>query len=156
MNTGLASCFIAVCSITGGLVGASPAGATLGMGADSVAVVRQSLAARKVTTTNAGRFTVQELTSDATVVREYLAPNGKVYAVAWKGRTHPDLTVLLGSYNARYAAAKAKMPRKHGEKFTLVQAGEVVVESWGHMRNLQGRAYLPALFPEGVDLYEIR
>jgi len=31
-----------------------------------------------------------------------------------------------------------------------------VVETWGHMRAMRGRAYVPALVPAGVALDEIR
>jgi hypothetical protein len=37
-----------------------------------------------------------------------------------------------------------------------LKANNVVVEKWGHMRNLQGRAYAPALMPQGVSVDEIR
>lgn len=142
--------------IVAGSAGAAPALATLGMGADSIAGDRKALSAKKVTVTVRAKYSVQEVASDATVVREYLSASGVVFAVAWNGRSHPDLSALLGSYNPQYQSATNLAPRRHGEKFTQVQAGQVVVERWGHMRNLQGRAYLPALVPEGVSLNELR
>jgi hypothetical protein len=32
----------------------------------------------------------------------------------------------------------------------------VVVERWGHMRDLHGRAYLPALLPDGVTVDDLQ
>jgi hypothetical protein len=69
---------------------------------------------------------------------------------------HPDLTTLLGSYAPEFQEARRKTVRKPGQKRLAVQSDRVVVETWGHMRNLQGRAYLPSLVPEGVTIDEIR
>jgi hypothetical protein len=156
MNVKFASLFLLLGAVVGNLTGAAPALATLGMGADSIAGDRRALSAKRVVTTTRARYTVHEVTSDATVVREYLNSSGVVFAVAWNGRMHPDLSALLGSYNTEYLRGKNQAPRRHGEKFTQVQAGTVVVERWGHMRKLQGRAYLPAQVPEGVTLNEVR
>jgi len=89
-------------------------------------------------------------------VREYLSPSGQVFAVAWDGLTHPDLAVLLGTYADEYRAASRETPRVRGQRNRRVEAPHVVVEMWGHMRHLQGRAYAPSLVPPGVDLDEIK
>jgi hypothetical protein len=131
------------------------ANAALGEGADSIEKDRKALSARQRATTSTARYTVQEVASDATVVREFLTPPGVVFAVAWNGLVHPDLTTLLGSYAPEYKVAKRQLPRRHGQKRTQVKGERVVVETWGHMRNLQGRAYVPTLVPSGVNLNEI-
>jgi hypothetical protein len=130
--------------------------ATLGEGADSIARDRRALSAAPGITTNRTNYSVQEVTSDGTTIREYLNPSGVVFAVAWNGLIHPDLTTLLGSYEGEFQAAKRQSPKKHGQKRLKVRASRVTVETWGHMRNLQGRAYLPALLPEGVSADEIK
>ncbi len=137
------------------LAGSPQAQATLGEGADSIARDAKALSAAKTVYSSHAVYKVQTLSSDATEVREYLTPSGVVFAVTWNGLVHPDLSALLGSYAQEYRAAKEQLPRRHGRKSTRVQSGQVVVETWGHMRNLQGRAYLPALIPEGVDTNEI-
>jgi hypothetical protein len=129
--------------------------ATLGAGLDSVANDRHALSAAKGASTSRANYSVQEVTSSAVKVREYLNASGVVFAVAWNGMVHPDLTTLLGSYAGEFKNARRQMPRKPGQKYLRVQAERVTVESWGHMRNLQGRAYLPALLPEGVTADEI-
>lgn len=133
----------------------SPAFATLGEGADSVAKDRRALAAVKRGTTTRSNYTIQEVVSDAVTVREFVNSDGIVFAVAWQGVSQPDLTTLLGSYSQEYHTAKEQTPRRHGHKQSQVKTGNVVVETWGHMRNLQGRAYLPALVPSGVNLEDI-
>jgi len=138
------------------LILAPRADAALGGTAASVASDRAALSAVHRATTVRGAYTVQELQSGSTTVREYVAASGVVFAVAWNGRTHPDLATLLGSYAGEYRAALRQTPRKRGLRRQQVQSDQVVVEKWGHMRNLQGRAYSPALLPSGVTIDEIR
>jgi hypothetical protein len=140
-----------------GLLALPPqAQATLGEGSDSVARDRHALSATPHATTTHPKYTVQEVASEATTVREYLNSSGVVFAVAWDGLVHPDLTTLMGSYASEYRDAKRQVQRKHGQRQLRVKANRVIVETWGHMRNLQGRAYLPALIPEGVSVDEIK
>lgn len=132
------------------------AGATLGGAADSVTTDRKALSAVRRTTTVGPGYTVQEITSDATTVREYVSRDGIVFAIAWNGLIHPDLTILLGSYAGEYRQATQKTPRQMGQRRREVRGNRVIVEKWGHMRNLQGRAYVPALVPSGVTIDEIK
>ena len=72
------------------------------------------------------------------------------------GHTPPDLKQLLGdSYKSDYDMA-SQSPRQRGRKASAVHGSHVVVETWGHMRKLQGRAYDPALIPTGVSAHEIQ
>lgn len=130
--------------------------ATLGESSDTIVKDRKALSAVRRGTTTRNGYTVQELVSDANVVREYISPSGTVFAIAWNGLTHPDLLQLLGSYTDEYRQALRQTPRKQGRRQFRVKANRVVVEKWGHMRNLQGRAYVPALIPSGVNVDEIK
>jgi hypothetical protein len=132
------------------------AGATLGGSADSVTTDRKALSAVQRATTVKPGYTVQEIVSDANHVREYVSSEGVVFAIAWNGFMPPDLTKLLGSYAAEYEQALRNTPRRTGVRHQHVQGKKVIVETWGHMRNLQGRAYVPALVPSGVSLDEIK
>ena len=76
--------------------------------------------------------------------------------LALPARGPPDLTPLLGSYAGEYQEALGRTARKYGERHLQVKAAHVVVQKWGHMRNLQGRAYAPDLVPAGVTVDEIR
>lgn len=156
MNSRFSTIFLSLGLLTVSMDGSRPACATLGEGADSIAKDCKALKAVKRATTSRANYTIEEVTSDATAVREFLTPSGVVFAIAWNGLVQPDLTALLGTYAGEYDTAKQQLPRRHGQKRTQVKADRVVVETWGHMRNLQGRAYLPALVPEGVDLHEIK
>ena len=130
--------------------------AALGESADSVASDQRALSAGPGVTTVSPDYTVQEVTSDAVTVREYVSPSGIVFALAWNGLVRPDLTVLLGSYADEYETARSKTPRMPGRRNSRIETQRVVVETWGHMRDLHGRAYAPALVPQGVAIDEIK
>ncbi|MBF0567139.1 MAG: DUF2844 domain-containing protein [Nitrospirae bacterium] len=130
--------------------------ATLGEYGDSVEPDRKALSAVKRGTQVYNGYTVEEIDSDATTIREYISPAGIVFGIAWNGLIHPDLKQLLGSYSGEYESALRQTTRKHGVRSLQVKTDRVVVEKWGHMRNLKGRAYVPDLIPSGVGIDEIR
>ena len=102
-------------------------------------------------------YTVHEYESGSTKIREYATLSGMIFAVAWNGMTHPDLDDLLGSYVSQYNTARLRTPVNAGQRHHReVNANNVVVQTWGHMRNLQGRAYDPALVPHGVDPNDLK
>jgi Protein of unknown function (DUF2844) len=130
--------------------------ATLGESAISVESDRKAFAAvQNITQTRKG-YTVQELNSEANNVREFISSTGVVFAVAWNGQSHPDLTSLLGTYVGEYQQALRQNPRHFGKRHFQVKTDRIIVEKWGHMRNMQGRAYIPALVPPGVNINEIK
>jgi hypothetical protein len=133
-----------------------PGDATLGQSADSVESDRRALSAGRGGMTMQSGYTVQEINYGGTTVREYLSSSGIVFAVAWNGLRHPDLTALLGSYTDQYRKALQQTPREPGVRHLSVRTDGVVVEKWGHVRNLQGRAYAPDLIPPGVTIDEIK
>ena len=130
--------------------------AALGGGADTVTADRKALqAVHRATTAHKG-YTVEEIVTDATTVREYVSPSGVVFGIAWNGYVHPDLTQLLGSYWGEYSVAQKKASPISGRSRQQLATDNIVVEKWGHMRNLQGRAYVPSLVPAGVCPDEIK
>jgi hypothetical protein len=156
MKRSLFTLVICLGLLAAGLSPARHAHATLGEHADSAESDRKVLSAVRRTTTTHPGYTVQEFKSDANVVREYVSPSGVVFGIAWNGVSHPDLAPLLGSYADEYRQALRQTPRKPGRRSLQVKGDRVVVEKWGHMRNLQGRAYDPALIPSGVSVDEIK
>jgi hypothetical protein len=130
--------------------------ATLGESADSISSDGKVLSAMRSSMTVRNGYTVHEIESASTVMREYVSTSGVVFGIAWKGLVHPDLTQLLGSYAGEYEEALRQTPRIKGSRRLQVKTGGVVVEKWGHMRNLQGRAYVPSLIPPGVSVDEIK
>ncbi len=135
---------------------AGPVEAVLGESVNSVASDQTALAAKRVSRTVRTGYTVQEIRSDSVTLREYVAPNGIIFAIAWNGLIHPDLTPLLGSYAGEYRTARQQVPRQPGSRHRKVETDQIVVEKWGQMRNLQGRAYVPSLIPSGVSIDEIK
>lgn len=145
------------CSIAAtALATAQQARAALGGSVDSITSDSASLSAMRSAPILSGNYTMHELHSDAISVREYVSPSGIVFGVAWNGPVTPDLTALLGSYAEEYQQAQSQTQRQPGRKPVQVKTNRVVVERWGHMRNLQGRAYAPDLIPQGVSVDEIK
>jgi len=131
--------------------------AALGESANSIESEQNALGAVKHATKVLEGYSIHEFALDGTTVREYVSPTGIVFGIAWNGLAHPDLTRLLGSYTGEYETALRQTPRKPGlRRHEVLKTDHVVVEKWGHMRNLQGRAYAPALLPPGVSSDEIR
>jgi hypothetical protein len=134
----------------------APAWAALGGTEASVETDRRALTATRLATVPRAGYQVHELDAGGTRVRQYLSPLGLVFGVAWDGLVHPDLDTLLGPYAAAWRQADRETPRLQGRRFRAVTAPNLVVERWGHMRHLQGRAWDPALLPPGVTADAIR
>jgi hypothetical protein len=91
--------------------------------------------------------------STGTVVREYIGPDGQVFAVAWKGPHMPDLRQLFGRHFVAYQEL-ARTAR--GQRGGLsVGSDALVVQSGGRMRSFVGRAYLKDRLPAGVSPQDI-
>jgi hypothetical protein len=105
-------------------------------------------------------YRVERLETAAHTVREYVAPDGTVFAVAWEGVSPPDLNVILGAFAEPYrralAARRDEASRTSGHRSRRTEAGGAVVETWGHQRALHGRAWVPALLPPGVTPDDIK
>ena len=130
--------------------------ATLGEAEGSVESDRRALFASTQGVAPSAAYTVHAIETGSNLVREYVSPSGIVFGIAWNGLTHPDLSQLLGSYAAEYQDASLTVPREPGRRRHQVKTARVVVEKWGHMRNLRGRAYVPSLVPPGVRSDEIK
>jgi len=140
-----------VCSIVVALTAAAPALAALGGDATSVQsdLVRMKGALR--ISSSAG-FTVHEITTSyGTVVREYLTPADKVFAISWRGPVIPDLRQMLGSYYGQYEQA-ASAPHLGGHRHLAIERPGLVVQSGGRMRAFYGRAWAPDLLPQNFSV----
>jgi hypothetical protein len=132
----------------------SYASATLGENSTSIEVDRASMKA-SLRMLPAVKHTVHEIqTPSGTIVREYVSSAGTVFAVAWQGPVMPDLRQALGIYFDRYI--KGVSGNHAGHRRRAIREPGLVVQSNGHMRSFSGRAYLPQLVPQGVDVEEIR
>ena len=127
---------------------AIPGWAVLGGSAESVVTDQLRFQAKR-SVVEMQDYTLHVISlDDGTLIREYVTPAGKVFGVSWSGPTIPDLTQILGSYNAEFqSAVHAKAGRRRA---AAVHDSDLVVESSGHMRAFYGRAYLNSLLPSGV------
>jgi hypothetical protein len=63
---------------------------------------------------------------------------------------------MLSTRSANGSKALQGTPHRPGVRHSSVKGDDVVVERWGQVRNLQGRAYAPVLIPTGVNIDEIK
>jgi hypothetical protein len=105
-------------------------------------------------TTEAETYTIHELTAPGkTVVKEYVSPEGKVFAITWSGPFIPNMQQLLGTYSDRFVqAAKVQRESQLGHRPVSIRQPDFVFQNGGHMRSYFGRAYLPAMVPQGVNV----
>lgn len=130
------------------------AGATLGEPEITVQSDVAQLRASIKSSDDRASYRVHEIQlPGGTLLREFVAPDGNVFAVAWNGPTKPDLRQALGKYfDAMVSAPKPKFAdRRHLQ----IQQGDLVVQGSGHMRAFSGRAYLVSAIPSGVSLGDL-
>jgi len=89
-----------------------------------------------------------------TLLREFVATGGNVFAVAWNGPTKPNLRQVLGKYFDTYASAPR--PTLVDRRHMNIQQGDLIVQGGGHMRALSGRAYLASALPSGFNLGDLQ
>jgi Protein of unknown function (DUF2844) len=100
-------------------------------------------------------YRMHEMTlPSGTVVHEFAALDGVVFAVAWHGPQVPNLRQILGRYFDIFVSAPRPGHRDHSH--VQVQQGDLVVQSGGHMLAFSGRAYLASAIPTGVSLGDLR
>jgi hypothetical protein len=134
---------------------AFPAWASLG---DNVTTVQADKADMKGTlrSTATQRYVKHEIqVPTGQVVREFVSTDGNVFGVAWEGPYQPDLQQVLGSYFDTIKQAVSAQQR-HGHGPVSIETSGFVFEQGGHARNFHGRAYVPAMVPQGVDVTEIQ
>lgn len=130
--------------------------ASLGMTEASVEGDRQRFTAERHPSVVKSSYTIHEIANRRITVREYSA-NGVIFAISWTGARHPDLSGLLGKYFEDYQATSKRAVKVKGiHSYRSLQGQGVVVEKSGHMRWIQGKAYAPALMPEGVSPDEVK
>lgn len=138
---------------------ASPAFATLGGDASSIATDVAALGASTQPATVSGAATLHTLTlPSGTVVHEYMSAAGTVFAIAWTGPLLPPLKQLLGTdhftqYTQAVNAAQASGSLRGR---TNVVLDDLVVLSGGHMGAFSGTAYLRSALPAGFSANDIQ
>jgi len=134
---------------------AFPAWASLGDNVTSVQIdkARMKGTLRSVATQQFVKHEIQTPTGQ--MVREFVSPEGTVFGVAWEGPFQPDLQQVLGSYFEPVKQAVAAQQR-HGHGPISVETSSFVFQQGGHARSFHGRAYVPSMVPQGVDVTEIQ
>jgi hypothetical protein len=132
-----------------GLAYVLPAHATLG-GTEATVITDQAQIKSTLRTVYSEKYAMHELVvPSGSRVREYVAPSGVVFGIAWQGPTMPDLRQLLGPYFSQYADAVAARRGVRGP--VTIQLPGLVVQSGGRMRAFSGKAYSPESLPQGVS-----
>jgi hypothetical protein len=144
------------------LLGTSlPASASLGGDAGSVESDRAQMNA-SIQVTQHSTYAIHEIqVPGGTVVDEYVASNGKVFAVTWHGQFPPPMQQILGTYFQQYSAAlqarsSQPQPKMYGHGPLNLQEQGLVVQMSGHMRAHSGRAYIPGQLPPGMTVNQIQ
>jgi hypothetical protein len=146
-------------AVLGGAPMSQPQGAAPATVTNAVARAATSASASSASSaTTSSNYTVRTTTlASGTIVNEYLASDGNVFGIAWKGPRVPDLATLLGSYFPQYQqSVKAQRVARGGRGPVSVQDSGLVVQSSGHMGAFAGNAYLPQALPAGVSASDIQ
>lgn len=135
-----------------------PAGASVVTQTVSPAAVLHAASGTASTASASSSYTVRETTlGSGTVVREYLAADGTVFGLAWRGPQMPNLNDLLGTYFPQYlAGVEAVRAARGGHGPVAVEQSSLVVHSGGHMGAFTGQAWLPQALPAGVSGTDIQ
>jgi hypothetical protein len=133
------------------LLAAPLARAALGEAQYSIDADAARMAARHALARSA-QYSVHELTlADGSLVRQYVAGNGRVFAVRWNTLSKPDLSHLLGSAFGGYRDAAQAAARQGGiQRHFRHDAADLVLQSDGHLHVFSGWAYRRSLLPPGL------
>jgi hypothetical protein len=133
-----------------------PALASLGGNTNSVEADRAQMNAA-VRVSQHDTYAVDEIRApEGTVVKEFVSPEGKVFAVAWHGQFPPQMQQILGAYFQQYTAALQAQQKHYGHPPLDIETPSLVVQTGGHMRAYAGRAYLPDSLPPGLTADQIQ
>ena len=137
---------------------ARPAYAGLGATLASIEPDRASMKGQLRSRSEAG-YSVEEITTPAGLVREYVSPAGMVFAVSWNGSSMPNLQQAFGTYFSQFQAAvrarRAQQPAFRGHDHLEIRTSSLVVHAMGHMRQYFGIAYVPALMPANLSISDL-
>ena len=131
------------------MMGSIPAWASLGDDVSSVNADQNVLQGQIRKEVHTGYELHQITTSDGSVVKEFVSPQGKVFGIAWQGHGIPNLQQLLGSYATRLR--QGQRTRVVPRRAVSIQADDFVFFSFGYLRFFRGRAYVPSLVPSNVS-----
>lgn len=117
----------------------------------SMASSRASNAPAPATAPNVPYQIIETALDSGTRVKEYVSPQGRVFAVTWQGPVLPDFSTLLRNHFPAFKQS-AERARSNGVRTSTLKLSldGLVMRSTGRMGAFEGFAYLPALVPVGV------
>jgi hypothetical protein len=135
--------------------------ASLGGDLNSVRAASESLnttiATIATTVTKKPTYTLHETSLTHLQLREFANSSGKVFAVAWSGRSHLDPAIAMGDHLTDFQAALAEAKRTHfGHGPLSIERNGFHLELSGNSLALRGRAWLTQDLPARFDKNEIR
>ncbi|MEI8029737.1 MAG: DUF2844 domain-containing protein [Comamonadaceae bacterium] len=126
--------------------------ASLGETERSVSIDRMRMGARHQIEAKA-QYLVHDLQgADGSRLREYVAANGAVFAVAWHTLSKPDLSAVLGSSYPAYATSAQAAARRAGiQRRFRHEDLDLVVQSTAHLNVFSGFAFRRSMLPAGLS-----
>jgi hypothetical protein len=99
------------------------------------------------------QYAMHEMKSaDGSRVRQYAAPNGRIFAVTWNTQYKPDMNALLGLSHDSYAAAVKEVAKRGGiQRSMRHDTNDLYVQSNSHLHFFSGYAYLKSQTPQGFN-----
>lgn len=133
------------------------ANAVLGRQEDSINADLKVIAGKHHVAITHNDFKVHEFSNDHLLVREYADNNGTIFAITWKGLNHLDLNSFMGNYFSDFKQASEQAPKLQGRlPYRMLRGSQVVVQQFGHMGAVRGKAWVLDLLPQGVTTDEIK
>ena len=110
----------------------------------------------KRTISDHGKYSLHKISRNGLRVHQFMGTGGKVFALAWQGKTHPDFNLVMGKHLAEFQQALAQAKQSHhGHGPITVDAGNFHLEMGGHAMAVHGRAWMTNEIPGGVDQNEL-
>jgi len=121
--------------------------AELGGVAASISAEQKQFNSQLTSTQQNGYLVYTQTLTSGTIVQEYIAPSGIIFAISWSGPSLPNIQAIFGNYYANYLSAAEKSRRS-----IYTSSESLVIQSTGMMGAFQGFAFLPKLAPTGFTV----
>ena|ERR1035437_133273 len=111
----------------------------------------------KTNVTQTSGFSTHEFVQRKITIRQFAGSNGKVFAVAWHGKVHPDLNVLMGDHFDKFQRALSQAKKNHhGRSLIEIDLDGFHLEMGGHAMAVYGRTWLTQQIPVDVNTNALR
>ena len=130
--------------------------AALGDNGNSIKSEVEKLRAKRTVTQHTA-YATHEITRKGLLLHQFVGGDGNVFAMAWNGRNHPDMNLIMGAHLSEFKEALAKGQKgHHGRGSFSADVGDFHLEMGGHMMAVHGRVWLTSRIPGGVKSDELR